>query len=87
MLEEIWEVAAGRWGIAALVVVALPAGRKFLRTAAKEVVKVGMTVGEGGKDIVAEIQEEASDVVAEVKAERKQLNSDKHEKHAHKAHE
>ncbi|HEY9715749.1 MAG TPA: hypothetical protein V6C72_19910 [Chroococcales cyanobacterium] len=87
MLEELWEVASGRWGLAALAVLALPAGRKLIRTAAKEAVKVGLTVGEGVKEIVAEIKEEASDVVAEVKAERKGANSDKHEKHAHKAHE
>ena len=87
MLEELWEASTGRWGLAAIVLLALPGGRKFVRTAAKEAVKVGMTVTESVKDIVAEIKEEASDVVAEVKAERKQLNSDKHEKHAHKAHE
>jgi hypothetical protein len=40
-----------------------------------------MTVGEGVKDLAAEIKEEASDVVAEVKAERK------HAGKTHKAHE
>lgn len=83
MLEEIWGAVSGKWGIAAVVLLAMPGGRKMVRTVAKEAVKAGMTVSEGVKDLVAEIKEEASDVVAEVKAERK--NSDK--QHAHKAHE
>ena len=87
MWETIWEASTGPWGLAALVVLAMPGGRRMVRTIAKEVVKAGMTVGEGVKDIAAEIKEEASDVVAEVKAERKHTNSDKHDKHAHKAHE
>jgi hypothetical protein len=87
MLEEIWEAATGKWGLAAIVLLALPGGRKFARTVAKEAVKAGMTITENVKDLVAEIKEEASDVVAEVKAERKQVSSDKHEKHAAHKHD
>jgi hypothetical protein len=81
MLEEIAEVVMGPWALAAVVVLAMPGGRKMIRTVAKEIAKAGMTVGEGVKDLAAEIKEEASDVVAEVKAERK------HAGKTHKAHE
>ncbi|MCA9804324.1 MAG: DUF5132 domain-containing protein [Cyanobacteria bacterium HKST-UBA02] len=70
MLEEITKLASSRWGLAAVVLLAMPGGRKMLRTVAKEAVRAGLTVSENVKDLVAEIQEEASDVVAEVKAER-----------------
>ncbi|MBK9142284.1 MAG: DUF5132 domain-containing protein [Candidatus Melainabacteria bacterium] len=70
MLEEITKLATSRWGLAAVVLLAMPGGRKMLRTVAKEAVRAGLTVSENVKDLVAEIQEEASDVVAEVKAER-----------------
>ena len=83
MLEELWELATGRWGLAALVLIALPGGRKALRTVAKEAIRAGLTVSEGAKDLYAEIKEEAADVVAEVQAERK----NQHEKHAHKVHD
>lgn len=79
MFKDIWEVATGKWGLAALVLLTLPGGRKMLKTVAKEAVRAGLTISEGVKDLAAEIKEEASDVVAEVKAERKQSQ---HEKHA-----
>lgn len=91
MLEEIWGLATSRWGLAAAVLLAMPGGRKLLRTVAKETIRAGMTVSEAVKDIAAEIKEEASDVVAEVKAERaEKLQHNKHEKaekHTHKVHE
>ncbi|MBX9694615.1 MAG: DUF5132 domain-containing protein [Cyanobacteria bacterium] len=70
MIDEIVKATTSRWGLAALVVLALPGGRKLLRQAAKEAVRAGITISEGVKDLAAEIKEEASDVVAEVKAER-----------------
>lgn len=69
-MEKIIELATSKWGLAAIVLFAMPGGRKMLRSAAKEAVKAGLTVSESVKDMVAEIKEEASDVVAEVKAER-----------------
>ncbi len=78
MIEEIFEGATGRWGLAAVVLFAIPGSRKMLKTVAKEAVRAGLTISEGVKDLVAEIKEEASDVVAEVKAERKQQGQDKH---------
>jgi hypothetical protein len=80
MFEKIWEAAIGPWGIAAVVLFAIPGSRKALKTVAKEAVRAGLTVSEGVKDLVSEIKEEASDVVAEVKAERKH-----NDKVAHKA--
>jgi hypothetical protein len=80
MLEEIWETAFGPWGIAAVVLLAVPGSRKALKTVAKEAVRAGLTISEGVKDLVSEIKEEADDVVAEVKAERKH-----NDKVAHKA--
>lgn len=70
MIDEIAKAASSRWGLAAVVLLAMPGGRKLLRSVAKEAIKVGMTVSENVKDLAAEIKEEASDVVAEVKAER-----------------
>ncbi len=91
MLEEIWGLATSRWGLAAALLLAMPGGRKLLRSVAKETIRAGMTVSESVKDIAAEIKEEASDVVAEVKAERaEKLQHNKHEKadkHTHKVHE
>jgi hypothetical protein len=81
MWEEVMEVALGPWGLAAFVVLAMPGGRQMIRTVAKEIAKAGISVGEGVKDLAAEIKEEASDVVAEVKAERKSAGK------THKAHE
>lgn len=82
MFEDILEVATGRWGIAAVVLLAMPGGRKFLRTAAKEVIRAGMLVSDRVKDLAGEIREEASDVVAEIQAERK---DNQQKKHSHKA--
>lgn len=83
MFEELLEIVAGPWSLVALAVVALPAGRKAIRTVARETVRAGMAVTESAKDFYAELKEEASDVVAEVKAERKQAVG----KTTHKAHE
>ena len=76
-MKELVEKLAGPWGIAALLLVATNGGRKMLRTAAKEVVKVGMVASEKAKEVMAEIQEEASDVIAEAQAER---NEHQHQK-------
>lgn len=81
MIEELMEAATGRWGLIALVVLAMPGGRKMLRTVAKEAIRAGIVVTDRVKDLAAEIREEASDVVAEIQAERK----DHQKKHAHKA--
>ena len=70
MFEDVLETVAGPWGIAALLILATKGGRKMLRTAVKEVVKVGMVASEKAKEVAAEIQEEASDVIAEANAER-----------------
>lgn len=72
MIEELFEVLTGRWGIAALALFAFPTGRKFLRSAAKGVIRVGITATDQVKGMVAEVQEEASDLMAEVQAERQQ---------------
>lgn len=83
MIEEVMEAATGKWGLLALALVAFPGGRKFLRTAAKEVIRAGITVSERAQELAAEIKEEASDVVAEVKHERAQKNnSHDSQKHA-----
>jgi gas vesicle protein len=72
MFEEIIESGTGPFGLAAVALLLLPGGRKFLRNAAKEVVRVGMNVTERAKEMVSEVKEEAQDVIAEVKAERKE---------------
>ena len=84
MFEELFEIVAGPWALVALAVVALPAGRKAVRTVAREAVRAGIAVGESAKDFYAELKEEATDVVAEVKAERKHAVG---KTTAHKAHE
>lgn len=81
MFEDLMEAATGRWGLIAVVLLALPGGRKFLRAATKEVIRAGIVVADRVKDLSAEIREEASDVVAEIQAERK----DHQKKHSHKA--
>jgi len=81
MLEELMEAATGRWGLVAIVLLALPGGRKFVRAATKEAIRAGMLVTDRVKDLAAEIREEASDVVAEIQAERK----DNQKKHSHKS--
>ena len=72
MFEDLVEAVAGPWGIAAVLLLATAGGRKMIRTAAKEAVKVGIVVSEKVKEVAAEIQEEASDVLAEAQAERKE---------------
>ncbi|MDR3613940.1 MAG: DUF5132 domain-containing protein [Candidatus Obscuribacterales bacterium] len=84
MFEELFGALTGKWGIAALVLLALPASRKAVRTVAREAVRAGIAVGEGAKDLYAELKEEASDVVAEVKAERHQNHA---KPTAHKSHD
>ena len=81
MFEEIWEAVAGPWGLVALAVVAMPAGRKALKTVARETIRAGIAVGESAKDLYEELKEEANDVVAEVKAERKQVVGKTHKAH------
>lgn len=83
MFEEVVGALTGKWGIAALVLLALPASRKAVRTVAREAVRAGIAVSEGAKDLYAELKEEANDVVAEVKAERHQ----NHKSAAHKSHD
>ncbi len=78
MLDKIWEAVTGRWGLAAVVLLAIPDGRKALKSVAKEAIRAGLVISESAKDLMAEVQEEASDMVAEVKAERKQGHNDKH---------
>ena len=85
MFEKIWESAWGKWGLAAGLWIAMPGGRKMVRSVLKEVVKVGLTASESIKEVVAEIKEEAEDVVAEIKAERAQTEPSL--KHVHKASE
>lgn len=80
MFEDLLEAATGRWGLIAVVLLALPGGRKFLRAATKEAIRASMIVTDRVKDLAAEIREEASDVVAEIQAERK----DHQKKHTHK---
>ena len=82
MLDKIFESTLGKWSIGAALVLAMPGGRKMVRQALKEVVKVGLTASESVQDLVNEIKEEASDVVAEIKAERAQ--SEPSLKHVHK---
>ncbi len=86
MFEKIWEAFTGRWGLAALVLLAIPDGRKALKSVAKEAIRAGLIVSDSTKDLIAEVKEEASDMVAEVKAERKQNNSDKHASEKHVSH-
>ncbi len=77
MFGKIWEAATGPWGLAAVVLLAIPDGRKAVKSVAKEAIRAGLVLSESAKDLLAEVKEEASDMVAEVKAERKQ-----NEKHA-----
>lgn len=69
-MEDILKALGGKWGLLAVAAVALPGGRKLLRSAAKEVIRAGLVVTENVKELAGEIKEEANDVVAEVKAER-----------------
>jgi hypothetical protein len=85
MFKDLWEAATGRWGLAAIILLAMPGSRKMVRTVAKEAVRAGLTVSESMKDLVAEIKEEADDVVAEIKAERKQTQHEKTVTASHKA--
>lgn len=70
MLEAIWKGLTGRWGFLILVVAATPTGRKFAKTAAKEIVRAGVIAGEKVKEITAELREEGSDMLAELREEK-----------------
>ena len=87
MFEELVETLAGPWGLAAVIVLATTGGRKLVRNAAKEVVKVGMVASEKFKEVAAEIQEEASDVIAEAHAERNDKHKISKKAHAHPNHQ
>ncbi len=78
MFEEILEALAGPWGIAALVLFAVPGGRKMVRCTSKAVIKVGLMAVDNAKVMIAEAKAEAGDLMAEVTAERKE-----HSKHSH----
>lgn len=86
MLDKLWDTFTGRWGLAAVVLLAIPDGRKALKSVAKEAIRAGLIVSESAKDLIAEVKEEASDMVAEVKAERKQNHSEKHNSEKQMAH-
>ena len=62
MFEAIWKGLSGRWGILALLVVASPTGRKFAKTAAKEIVRATIIAGEKVKELTAEIREEGGEL-------------------------
>ncbi len=81
MFDKIWGALSGGWGIAAIALLAVPDGRKALKSIAKEAIRAGLIVSESAKDLVAEVKEEATDMVAEVKAERKQSQHEKHVAH------
>jgi len=76
-MEELLERIGGPWVVAAAVLVATNGGRKLLRSATKEAIRVGLTASDRVKEIVAEVREEAGDLVAEVKAERKEQRPEK----------
>lgn len=82
MFEDLVEAVAGPWGIAAILLVGTQRGRKMLRTAFKETVKVGLVAGERLKEAYAEIQEEAADAIAEAHAEREQNSKSAKMSHA-----
>jgi len=76
-MEELLERIGGPWVVVAAVLVATNGGRKLLRSATKEAIRVGLTASDRVKEIVAEVREEAGDLVAEVKAERKEQRPEK----------
>lgn len=62
----------GPWGIAAIALIGATTtdgGRKFLRTAAKNLIKAGLIVKDKSSTVIGELKEQVADVVAEVKAE------------------
>lgn len=82
MLEEILELATGRWGLlglGALAVIAGP-GKKVVRGALKEAVKAGMSVSDMTRELVAEVKEQGTDIISEVQAERKEVVREKKSK-------
>lgn len=83
MLSDIKDAVRSPWALAALLLFGTQSGRKFLRGASKEAIKVGLGVSEKVKEIVAEVKEEADDLVAEVKAEQKTAKTEKSHSKAH----
>ncbi|MBX9570511.1 MAG: hypothetical protein K2X77_16570 [Candidatus Obscuribacterales bacterium] len=71
------EALKSPWAIAAVLLFGTNGGRKLLKSASKEVIKVGLTVSDKVKEIVAEVKEEADDLVAEVQEERKTQSKEK----------
>jgi hypothetical protein len=62
----------GPWGIAAIALIGATTtdgGRKFLRSAAKNIIKAGLIVKDKSSTVLGELKEQVADVVAEVKAE------------------
>ncbi len=62
----------GPWGIAAIALIGATTtdgGRKFLRAAAKNLIKAGLIVKDKSSTVIGELKEQVADVVAEVKAE------------------
>ncbi len=76
MSGKIWEAVTGPWGLAAVLLLAIPDGRKALKSVTKNAIRAGFVISEGAKDLIAEVKEEANEMVVEVKAERK--HSEKH---------
>ncbi len=77
MFKDFFGGLTGRWGILALIVALTPTGRKFVKQAAREVVRAGIVATDKVKEIAAEIKEEGSDMMAELREERaKQIEGD-----------
>ena len=70
MIEELGEVLLGPWGIGAVIVLATQPGKKFLRKAAKAVVKAGYDGKEFAVEARDRINEYKSELVSEIKAEQ-----------------
>src|SRR6516165_6440861 len=69
MWEEIVETVAGPAGLVMVALVALPGGRKFLRSAAKVAVRAGFEASDGLQTVMTEAKERAQDLIDEVKDE------------------
>jgi hypothetical protein len=64
MFKSLRTVALNPWGIAAILLVALPPGRKILRKAAKVIALASLSVADELKDIVGEVREESEKKMA-----------------------
>ena len=63
----------GPWLLGALVLVVAgntQEGRRTIRKAAKEVIRLGYGAADKGSELVSEVKEQVSDLVEEVKAEK-----------------